>query len=125
MVVCKIYDNNDEAIGVFIVTACNEVVNFTNIKTGEIKFKIYDKEAIHGHVTCLQATSDFIAIGYSSGTILVYSLKTESDSLEELHKFSFHRSNVTCLEFFNNNTQLASGSSDTYIIVYDLVADTV
>ncbi len=61
------------------MSACNEVTNFTNVKTGEIQFKIYDKEALHGHVTCLQATSDFIAIGYSSGTILVYSLKLEGE----------------------------------------------
>lgn len=121
---CKIYDQNDEVIGVFLVSACNEVTNFTNLKTGEVMYKVYDKEALHGHVTCLQATSDFIAIGYSSGTILVYSLKVEGDQLEELHKFSFHRSNVTTIEFFNNNTQMASGSTDTYIIVYDLVADT-
>ena len=107
-----------------MVSACNEVVNFTNIKTGEIKFKIYDKEALHGYVTCLQATSDYIAIGYSTGTILVYSLKLEEETLEEVHKFAFHRSQVTCIEFFNNNTQMASGSTDTYIIVYDLIADT-
>ena len=50
---CKVYNSNDEAIGYFLVSACNEVVNFTNVKTGETSFKIYDKEAIHGHVTCL------------------------------------------------------------------------
>ena len=124
IVVCKVYDTNDEVIGYFLVSACNEVVNFTNIKTGEIKFKIYDKEALHGYVTCLQASSDYIAIGYSTGTILVYSLKLEEETLEEVHKFAFHRSQVTCIEFFNNNTQMASGSTDTYIIVYDLIADT-
>jgi U3 small nucleolar RNA-associated protein 12 len=72
----------------------------------------------------LQASSEHIAIGYSSGTILIYSLKVEGEDLDLLHKFVFHRSNVTTIEFFNNNTQLASGSSDTYIIVYDLLSDT-
>jgi hypothetical protein len=56
--VCKIYDANDEVIGYYLVSACNEVVSFTNIKTGEIQFKIYDKEALYGHVTSLSATSD-------------------------------------------------------------------
>jgi len=79
IVVCKIYDQNDEVVGVFLVSACNEVANFTNLKTGEVRYKVYDKEALHGHVTCLQATSDFIAIGYSSGKILVYSLKVEGE----------------------------------------------
>jgi hypothetical protein len=78
-VVCKIYNANDEVVGYFLVSACNEVVNFTNIKTGEIQFKVYDKEALYGHVTCLSATSDYIAIGFSSGTILVYNLKLEGE----------------------------------------------
>lgn len=80
---CKIFNEKDELIGVYVVSACNEVVNFTNIKTGEIQFKIYDKEALHGHVTCLQVSSDLLAIGYSSGTIHVYALKTgENNNLE-------------------------------------------
>ena len=32
----------------FLVTACNEVVNLTNLKTGEVEQQIYDKEALHG-----------------------------------------------------------------------------
>lgn len=93
-----------------------------------MQFKVYDKEALHGYVTFLQASSDLIAIGYSTGTILVYNLKIggeeEKQQLEQAHQFSFHRSPVTCMEFFNNNSQLASGSADTYIIIYDLIADT-
>jgi U3 small nucleolar RNA-associated protein 12 len=75
-------------------------------------------------VTCLAASNDLLAIGYSSGTILVYSLNVQSDSLEQLHSFSFHRSSVTSIIFYSNDTSMASGSEDTYIVVYDLVADT-
>lgn len=43
--------NEDGSIkGSYLASACNEVVNFTNIKTGEIDFKIYDEEALHGQV---------------------------------------------------------------------------
>ena len=115
---------NDEEIGVFIVSACNEIVNFTNVKTGEVQFKVYDKEALHGHVTYLTASSDYLAVGFSSGTIIVYNLKAEGEELEQLHLFNFHRSPITSIVFFNNNTQMASGSADTYIIIYDLIADT-
>ena len=123
---CKIFNDQDVLIGVFLVTACNEVVTFTDIKTGEILFKIFDEQAIHGYVTCLQASSDLIAIGYSSGSILVYRLKLQEQEnmIEKVHQFTFHRSPVTAVEFFNDNTQMASGSNDTYIIVYDLIADT-
>ena len=42
---CQIIDKDGNYKGVYLVSACNEVVNFSNIKTGEIDFKIYDKEA--------------------------------------------------------------------------------
>lgn len=75
-----------------------------------------------------------LAIGYTSGTILVYSLeeKNQTDdqgniavsSFELLHQFSFHKSPVTCLVFSDEDTQLLSGAADTYIIQYDLIAST-
>jgi hypothetical protein len=86
IVICKVFNESDELVGVFVVSACNEVVNFSNIKTGEIQFKIYDKEALHGYVTHLSVSSDLLAIGYSSGTILVYNLKSDDDGeLEKVH----------------------------------------
>ncbi len=85
IVLCKIYNSSDEEIGVYIVSACNEVVNFTNIKTGEIQYKVYDKEALHGHVTYLSSSSDYLAIGYSSGTIIVCNMKVEIEELEQIH----------------------------------------
>jgi hypothetical protein len=59
----------------YLVSACNEVVNLTNTRTGEVDFKIYDKEAIHGQVSCLAVSTSLLAIGYTSGTILVYSME--------------------------------------------------
>ena len=56
------------------MSASNEVVNLTNVRTGEVDFQIYDREAIQGTVTCLATAGSFLAIGYSSGTILVYNL---------------------------------------------------
>ena len=48
---------------------------------------------------------------------------TVSD-FEQVHSFEFHRSAVTSIIFSDENTQLISGSADTYIIVYDLVTST-
>jgi hypothetical protein len=123
-------DTDGKTKGTYIVSACNEVVNFTNMRTGEIEFKLYEDEAIHGFVTCLAATAEMIAIGFSSGTVLVYSLKLDNESneskqkLQQLHSYSFHRSAITTIVFYSNDTCMATGSSDTYIVVYDLVADT-
>jgi hypothetical protein len=41
-------DQEGNVKGTYVVSACNEVVNFSNIKTGEIEYKIYDKEATFG-----------------------------------------------------------------------------
>ena len=35
----------------YVITACNEVVNFTNTRTGEVELRIYDKDALYGQVT--------------------------------------------------------------------------
>lgn len=120
----------------FVVTACNEVVNLSNVRTAEVEFQIYDREAMHGAVTCLATVGSLLAIGYSSGTILVYNLevrltdketqgKFSASPFELAHQFSFHKSAVTCMIFSGEGgTQLISGSADTYIVIYDLVAST-
>ena len=92
-------------LGEYIVTACNEVVNFLNINTNEIRYKIYDKEAEHGFVTHLKASGNLLAIGYSSGTILVYDLEIgEESEFTELHRFQFHRTGVSVIYFDEDNT---------------------
>ena len=77
---------------------------------------------------CLEVSKDLLAIGFSSGTILVLSLDLsmieEDETFHTLHKFSVHKSGVTTLYFSNQNTQLLSGGQDTSIVVYDLVQDT-
>lgn len=71
-----------------LVTACNEVVNFVNINTNEIRYKIYDKEAEHGTVTHLKVSGNMLAVGYSSGTIIVYDLEIgEEKEFTEIHRF--------------------------------------
>ena len=117
----------------YIVSGCNEVVNFTDYRTGENAYKIYDKEAQYGFVTQLQVSGDLLAIGYSSGTIIVVELDVATAVPDEdnhtqlcfnvVHKFAFHKTAVTCILFDDNNTQLFSGGQDTYIVVYDLVSD--
>ena len=42
---CQITKYDGTEVIPCIVTGCNEVVNFTNSKTGEVEYKIYDKDA--------------------------------------------------------------------------------
>lgn len=118
------------------MSACNEVVNLSSVRTGEVDFQIYDREALHGQVTCLATVGSLLAIGYTNGTVLVYNLdaiQSEEQSLDKLsssrfelaHQFSFHKSAVSCICFTGEGgTQLISGGADTYIVIYDLVAST-
>ena len=61
-----------------MATACNEVVNLSNPRTGEIEYQIYDREAAHGEVTCLQSANTLLAIGYQDGSILVFDLSEDN-----------------------------------------------
>jgi len=40
-----------------------------------------------------------------------------------VHQFALHKSGVSSILFTDENTQMISGGQDTYIVVYDLVAD--
>ncbi len=93
-----------------MVTACNEVVNLSNARTGEVLYQIYDREAMFGTVTSLASKGPMLAIGYSNGTVLVYNLevtlneeetrdKLSNSRFELAHQFSFHKSAVTCMVF--------------------------
>lgn len=124
--VCKIKEKR------FVISAANEVVNFTNLHTGEVENRIYDREAAHGDVTCIQTSQNLLAIGYQDGAVLVFDLTEQAQEqtvmtvsdFEQLHSFEFHRSPITALVFADENTQLISGAQDTYIILYDLVNST-
>ena len=112
-----------------LATACNEVISLTHLQTGEVVFKMFEEEAQHGFVTCLASAGFFLAVGYSSGTVVVYNLEQRPDQVlhkgqafEVEHTFTFHRSAVAVLVFSDDDTQLVSGGADTHIVIYDLVA---
>ena len=90
---------------------------------------MFTEDAEHGYVTCLASSNLFLAVGFSSGTILVYNTgnpavnpKHKGETFEIEHTFSFHNSAVTTITFADEDTQMFSGSADTHIVMYDLVA---
>jgi len=58
-------------------------VCFTNSTTHEIEHKFYDPEATHGFVTHLKVSANLLAIGFSSGTILVIDLDLDNSAPDE------------------------------------------
>ena len=57
-------------------------------------------------VLCANPNKQHLAVGYSDGNVLVYSLKTA----EVISTFAGHRSEITCLAYDNYGHKLASGS---------------
>ena len=77
--ICNLYRNSDIISDKqYLISACTEVVNLINSQTNEIEYKIYDKEAQYGFVTCLKSSANLLAVGYSSGTIVVYDLNLQN-----------------------------------------------
>lgn len=59
-----------------------------------------------------------IAAGYTDGTVIIYEPNSEENAT-----FSGHRSPVTCISFDNDGHRLATGSKDTDVVVWDLIAE--
>ena len=60
-----------------------------------------------------------LAVGYRNGTVELYNSSTS----EHLGTFSGHSSPVTALVFDKDGHRLASGSMDTEVVVWDVVAE--
>lgn len=73
-------------------------------------------------VTCMLQSprKDSFAVGYADGSIRLWS----SSNGTVTATFNGHKKSVTALAFDDQGTRLASGSQDTDLIVWDLVAET-
>jgi len=62
---------------------------------------------------------DIFAVGYSDGSIRLWS----SSSGSVISTFNGHKKAVTALAFDQDGSRLASGSQDTDLIIWDVVAE--
>jgi len=72
-------------------------------------------------VTCILRSSkpDTFAVGYSDGSIRLWSASSGS----VITTFNGHKNAVTALAFDQDGSRLASGSQDTDLIIWDVVAE--
>ncbi|KAJ3093472.1 hypothetical protein HDU96_002265 [Phlyctochytrium bullatum] len=72
-------------------------------------------------VTCIcrSPNENDVAVGYSDGTIRLWKLTTRSLATT----FSGHKTAVTALTFDRLGERLASGSKDTDIVIWDVIAE--
>ncbi|KAJ3055905.1 hypothetical protein HK097_008804 [Rhizophlyctis rosea] len=109
-----------DAAGKFAIAPALENVNVWDLKKGTLLgfWRDGDNKA---EVTCIcrSPNGDQFAVGYSDGSIRLWSLETGLTSTT----FNGHRSSITALSYDPTGSRLASGSKDTEIIIWDIIAE--
>ncbi|KAJ2982739.1 hypothetical protein NQ176_g1187 [Zarea fungicola] len=103
------------------VVAANEEVICWDIKKGDLISRWRDEQCTVP-VTCIaqsQTDADIFAVGYEDGSIRLWDSKIAT----VIVSFNGHKSAINKLTFDKSGIRLASGSKDTDIIVWDLVAE--
>ncbi|CZT48017.1 probable DIP2-Dom34p-interacting protein [Rhynchosporium secalis] len=103
------------------VAAANEEVLCWDIKKGELLSRWADKDC-RSQVTAIaqsKVDKDIFAVGHENGSIRIWDSKIAT----LIVSFNGHRSAITQLVFDTSGTRLASGSKDTDVILWDLVAE--
>ncbi|KAK6071195.1 WD domain-containing protein [Seiridium cupressi] len=103
------------------VVAANEEVLTWDIKKGELLGRWKD-ETCSAQVTAIaqsKTDKDVFAVGYEDGSIRLWDSKIATTIVN----FNGHKSAITILAFDGTGVRLASGSKDTDVIIWDLVAE--
>ncbi|TVY82729.1 putative WD repeat-containing protein [Lachnellula suecica] len=103
------------------VVAANEEVLCWDIRKGELLSRWRDNDC-KSQVTALAQSKvdpDVYAVGYEDGSIRLWDSKIST----VIVSFNGHRSAITILSFDKSGVRLASGSKDTDVIIWDLVAE--
>lgn len=97
----------------YLLSGASTSLGAWNIRKRELSSKL----SFPTSLTCLCYHSK-LALGFKNGAISVYG---QSNTL--INAFEGHDSNISALVFSNDSLTLYSGSYDTSIIIWDLVAD--
>lgn len=103
------------------IVAANEEVYCWDIKRGELLSRWRDERCSYAVTAIAQSNTDpdVFAVGYDDGSIRLWDSKIAT----VIVNFNGHKSAITQLAFDKSGVRLASGSRDTDIIVWDLVAE--
>lgn len=102
-----------------------QMVSYINLSrtifTDISKLAMWHETGHRAEVTCILRSTqkDLFAVGYADGSVRLWSASAES----VLTTFNGHKKAVTALAFDERGTRLASGSQDTDLIVWDVVAE--
>ncbi|CRK41022.1 hypothetical protein BN1708_008422 [Verticillium longisporum] len=113
-------DRNGTGAGQVVVAANEEVLSW-DIKKGELLSRWRDDKCTLPVTAIAQskADKDVYAVGYEDGSIRLWDSKIAT----VIVNFQGHSSAITHLAFDKAGVRLASGSKDTDVIIWDLVAE--
>jgi U3 small nucleolar RNA-associated protein 12 len=103
------------------ITAANEEILCWDIKKGELLSRWVDEKCKYEVTAIAQSKTDpdIFAVGYDNGSIRLWDSKIATIIVT----FNSHRSAITTLAFDKSGVRLASGSKDTDLMVWDLIAE--
>ncbi|KAJ3948248.1 beta transducin [Colletotrichum fioriniae] len=103
------------------IVAANEDVLCWDIKKGELLSRWRDERNTVPVTAIVQSKvdTDIFAVGYEDGSIRLWDSKIAT----VIVNFNGHKSAITTLAFDKSGVRLASGSRDTDVIIWDLVAE--
>ncbi|CAO1598071.1 beta transducin [Xanthoria calcicola] len=103
------------------IVGADEEVLCWDVKKGELLSRWRDQDCVAEVTSIARSTADpdVYAVGYADGSIRIWDASIASIVVS----FNGHRSAVNIMAFDNEGSRLASGSKDTDVIVWDLVAE--
>ncbi|KAL8714828.1 MAG: hypothetical protein Q9220_001341 [cf. Caloplaca sp. 1 TL-2023] len=103
------------------IVGADEEILCWDVKKGELLSRWREKNCLAEVTTIARSNADpdVFAVGYGDGSIRIWDSRIASTIVN----FNGHRSAITELAFDNEGSRLASGSKDTDVIVWDLVAE--
>lgn len=108
--------------GSLVLTGCVEAIGVWNLRQG-VQVRALKTQKASERVTrlCLKdGRQPICAAGYADGTVRLWNF--EEGAL--VQTFQGHKSSVACLAFNRSGHLLASGASDTDIVLWDIISET-
>ncbi|OLY84024.1 WD repeat-containing protein 3 [Smittium mucronatum] len=121
-VICSPSSNSVYSLdGKYAISPALQDVMVWDLKKGQLYERWSDFDN-NSHVTCItrSPSEDSYAIGYSDGSIRLFDFENPSPSCI----FNGHKGAITALTFDPTGTVLCSGSRDTDLVLWDIIAET-
>lgn len=100
------------------MTGVNQYIALISPKTGEVEKYLF-KEGKNVPVRHVYIYGSSIYAGYEDGEILVWSITSH----EQLHSFDLHKSTVSSICIWEEESKMISAGFDGHIMIWDLLSE--